>query len=268
MKVNVDENGRRSVQAEVEVPGTPEAVWHAVATGEGISSWFVPTVVDGQVGGTTTSSFGPGMDSAATITEWNPPHRFAAEGGDMGAGNPPIRTDWIVEPVDGERCIVRVVHSLSSDSDAWDPMLEQFAGGWLGFFRLLNLYLTHFSGQPCSAFQVMGVAPEPKEAAWASLVGPLGLSKISVGDRVTALEGAPAFSGVVAAKGPEEYAEDLVVRLETPAPGFANLFAMAMGGQVYLSIRFFLFGEEAPQAASQAEAIWQKWVAQTFPTEA
>ena len=46
MSVQHDADGRRSVQAEVEVPGTPEQVWQAIATGPGISSWFVPSEVD------------------------------------------------------------------------------------------------------------------------------------------------------------------------------------------------------------------------------
>src|SRR3712207_7585820 len=57
------ESGRRSVEAEVEVPGTPEEVWQAIATGPGISTWFVPTEVEERVGGTVTANFGPGMDS-------------------------------------------------------------------------------------------------------------------------------------------------------------------------------------------------------------
>ena len=43
MTVKKDASGHRSVQAEVEVPGTPEAVWRAIATGPDISAWFVPT---------------------------------------------------------------------------------------------------------------------------------------------------------------------------------------------------------------------------------
>ena len=43
MSVKKEASGRRSVQVEVEVPGTPEEVWQAIATGPGISSWFVPT---------------------------------------------------------------------------------------------------------------------------------------------------------------------------------------------------------------------------------
>ena len=47
MTVKKDSSGRRSVEAEIEVPGTPETVWTAIATGPGISSWFVPAEVDG-----------------------------------------------------------------------------------------------------------------------------------------------------------------------------------------------------------------------------
>ena len=42
MSVKKEASGRRSIQVEVEVPGTPEEVWQAIATGPGISSWFVP----------------------------------------------------------------------------------------------------------------------------------------------------------------------------------------------------------------------------------
>ena len=41
MSVKKEPSGRRSVQIEVELPGTPEEVWQAIATGPGISSWFV-----------------------------------------------------------------------------------------------------------------------------------------------------------------------------------------------------------------------------------
>ena len=69
MSVKKEANGRRSVQVEVEVPGTPEQVWQAIATGPGVGAWFVPTEVDGRIGGTVTHHFGGGMDSVATITE-------------------------------------------------------------------------------------------------------------------------------------------------------------------------------------------------------
>ena len=79
MSVKKEPSGRRSVQVEVEVPGTPEEVWRAIATGPGISSWFVPTRSDERQGGQMVCTFGPGMDCPATITSWDAPKRFAAE---------------------------------------------------------------------------------------------------------------------------------------------------------------------------------------------
>ena len=45
MSVKREPSGRRSIRVEVEVPGTPEQVWEAIATGPGGSSWFVPTEI-------------------------------------------------------------------------------------------------------------------------------------------------------------------------------------------------------------------------------
>ena len=113
MPVKKDANGQRSVESEAEVPGTPEEVWAAISTGPGVSSWFVPTTIEGREGGNITASFGPGMDSHAKITSWEPPRRFTAvnEGG-MGPGSPTMATEWTVEARSGGTCRVRVVHRL------------------------------------------------------------------------------------------------------------------------------------------------------------
>src|SRR5437867_6177057 len=118
MSVKKEASGRRSVQVEVEVPGTPEEVWQAIATGPGLSSWFVPTEVDerGGVPVAVRSNFGPGMDSLATVTVWDPPRRFAADSQDLGPNAPNVATEWIVETRSGGTCVVRVVHSLFASS--------------------------------------------------------------------------------------------------------------------------------------------------------
>lgn len=266
MPVKIEPSGRRSVQAETEVPGTPEEVWQAIASGPGISAWFVPSTLDGRVGGVTTSNFGPGMESLSTITEWEPPHRFVAESNeDMGPDGPTVATEWSVETRGGGTCVVRVVHSWFTSSDAWD---EQFVGhtyGWLAFFRVLRLYLANFSGQPNASFQVMGVAPEPKEEAWAALTGALGLTGAAVGQRVSTRAGAPALAGVVDWAGQPAWPEELLLRLDEPAPGIVHFGTHPMGGQIYLSVRVFLYGEGAAEAAARAEAAWQAWMAGQFP---
>lgn len=266
MPVRKDATGRRSVQVEVEVPGTPEQVWQAIATGPGITSWFVPSEVEEQVGGRAVSHFGPGMDSIAKITEWKPPHRFAAENlDDAGPNSPTVATEWIVEARSGSTCVVRVVHSWFSEEDDWDSFYEQAEHGWVAFFRILRLYLTHFQGLSGSVIQVMGVGPTPQSKAWEAFTGALGLVGAQVGQHVSTAANAPTLAGVVERAGQPEFPEELLLRLEKPNLGLAHLFALPMGGQIYLPVRLYLYGEQASQAVAREEPVWQAWVNDQFP---
>lgn len=266
MPVKKDASGRRYVQAEVEVPGTPEEVWQAIATGPGISSWFVPSEVEEREGGTAVSHFAPdsSMDSVATITEWDPPRRFAANTDELGPGASPVATEWIVEARSGGTCVVRVVHSWFASTDDWDSQFEGHEMGWAAFFRILHLYLTHFRGQTASSFQLMGFAPEPVSQAWDALTAPLGLAGVSEGQSVKSPDGAPRLSGRVEQAGPPEYPQ-LLLRLDEPAPGIAHFFAMPMGGQVCVPARIYLYGPQAPAVAARDEPQWQAWMSERFP---
>jgi hypothetical protein len=70
---------------------------------------------------------------------------------------------------------------------------------------------------------------------------------------------------VVERVGEEAYPEELLLRLDQPAPGLAHLFAMPMGGQVLLSMRFYLYGQRASAVAAEVEPSWQAWVERHFP---
>lgn len=132
MGVRVDANGRRSVTVEVEVAGSAEEVWRAIATGPGISSWFVPAEIDLDADDQPTRMvchFGPGMDSVATVTGWNAPESFAVESRDFVVGGPPVATVWSVEKGAGGPCVVRVEHGLFADSDEYDINLEGVEAG-------------------------------------------------------------------------------------------------------------------------------------------
>lgn len=264
MNVRVDDDGRRSVQAEVEVPGTPEEVWQAISTGPGISAWFVPSAVEERAGGRVTCSFGPGMDSESTITEWQPPHRFSADSRDnMGPGDPTIATEWIVEAQAGGTCIVRVVHSWFTEKDDWDGQFIGHAYGWLSFFRTLKLYLDQFSGQPSAPAQVMGVSQEPKEPAWASLMSQLGIDGPEVGSRVESSGSAPALAGKVAWAGQPAWPEELLIALDKPGHGIAHFVAHPMD-QTYLTLRFYFYGDNATEIANQTQTEWQSWIDERF----
>jgi hypothetical protein len=109
----------------------------------------------------------------------------------------------------------------------------------------------------------MGVAAEPASDAWNALTGPLGLTGAALGRQVSTPAGAPRLAGMVEHAGPPEYPE-LLVRLDEPAPGLAHLFALPMGGQVYLTIRFYLYGDQASAAAARTQPVWQAWVNEHF----
>jgi len=264
MSLKKEASGRRSVQAEVEVPGTPEQVWEVIATGPGVSSWFVPTQIEGREGGEVLASFGPDMDSAAKITVWDPPHRFVAESKDLGPEAPPVATEWIVEARSGGTCVVRVVNSLFASSDEWDDQLEGYESGWPAWFRVLRLYLTYFPDQSGASFRLTGFVPGTDEAAaWEALAGPLGLSGVAVGQRWRTDGGPTPLAGWIEGTG-DNGLHRTEIRLDEPAPGLIFLFAHLMGDKIYLAVNAFLYGDGAAAAAARLEPVWQTWMQERF----
>ena len=226
MSVKKEASGRRSVQVEVEVPGTPEEVWQAIATGPGISSWFVPTEFEERDGKPVAVklNFGPGMEPRCRGDGLGSAPDVRRGGRGLVRGSPPIATEWSVEARAGGVCVVRVVHSLFASTDDWDNQLEGTESGWPGFFRILRLYLTHFRGQRSALMQWMAPAAGTEAEAWETLTAALGLKGVSVGQRWTAPAGVPALGGVVEPVNQNPY--DALLRLDKPGPGVAALGAV------------------------------------------
>jgi uncharacterized protein YndB with AHSA1/START domain len=269
MPIRKERSGRRSVQVEVEVPGTPEQVWQAIGTGAGISSWFVPATLEERVGGKLVCSFGPGMDSTATITAWNPPHYSAAESRDLGASAanaPTLATEWFVEARAGGTCVVRVVHSLFASTDDWDTQLTDTESGWPTFFQVLRLVLTHFPGQACSAIHELSMPAGPESQVWDKLAGALGVAGGSVGQRCRATAGVPPMAGIIEQVGQGAHQHKVVLRLEEPAPGVGLFYSFPCGGPVMASIHLHLFGESARAVVARDAPLWRAWMDAQFPT--
>jgi uncharacterized protein YndB with AHSA1/START domain len=266
MSVKKEASGRRSVQVEVEVPGTPEEVWQAIATGPGISSWFVPTEFEMRDGKPVAVKldFGPGMESSSAVTAWDPPRRFAAEAPGWAPGSPIIADEWTVEARAGGTCIVRVVHSLFASTDDWDNQLEGTESGWPGFFRILRIYLTYFRGQRSAMMQWMAPAAGTEAEAWEALTAALGLKGASPGQRWTAPAGVPPLSGVVEHVSQSPY--NALVRLEKPGPGTAALGAVNFGGQSMVTLNFYSYGDQAATTVARETPLWQAWIEERFPT--
>ena len=265
MSVKKEPSGRRSIQVEVEVPGTPEEVWRAIATGPGISSWFVPTRSEEREGGEQVCNFGPGMDCPSKITTWQPPQRFVAEG-DMGPpGSPKVATEWSVEARAGGMCLVRVVHSLFASTDDWDNQLDGLEQGWPAYFRILRRYLESFKGMPSSAMQFVGFSSDPESEAWAKAGGELGLLEVAQGQQWSTPAGLPRMAGVVDSLGKGMHKSNVLLRLDTPAPGTAYIGAFSCGGMVMVCLSVYLYGDQAKAAALRDEPAWQTWIGERFP---
>jgi uncharacterized protein YndB with AHSA1/START domain len=265
MPVKKDASGRRSVEVETEVPGTPEEVWQAIASGPGISAWFVTTKLEEREGGAVVLDFGPGMESESVITAWDPPRRFVAENsGGMGPGSPTVADEWTVEAKSGGTCRVRVVHSWFASTDDWDNQYVAVEKGWPAFFRILGIYLTHFRGQPSDVIALMAMSAESKSAVWNKLLGSLGLARLAEGQRVETASGAPRLAGIVERVVDKEH-EELFIRLEQPTSGVAHFLPVVMGKQVYLSIRLYLYGAQARAVAAREAPVWQAWIDGLLP---
>lgn len=261
MSVDRSVPGRRSVRVEAEVPGTPEQVWQAIATGPGISSWFVPCKVDGRAGGALTLQWAPGMESTAKITTWEPPHRLVAEDR-WGPDAPLMATEWTVEARGGGACVVRVVHTMMTDSDDWNDHLESTETGWPLFFVVLRNYLRHFQGQPSASMVLMANTTGSPEQAFAALCQELGIAPAAPGKRArTTTKGAPAFAGVVESSGPTK----LLLRVDQPAPGVVAVGAHDCNGAVQCNLFAYLYGDRATAVAERERPLWSAWLQERFP---
>lgn len=268
MPIQSDSNGRRFIAVEAEVPGNPEDVWQAIATGAGITAWFVPSRIDERVGGEAVLDFGPGMEAKGVIQEWDPPRRMVVENKEaMGPGSPTVADEWTVEAKAGGTCRVRVVHSWFASTDEWDGQYKGVETGWPAFFRVLRQYLLHFRGQACTQVPLMTMSALPREAAWTHLTEAFGFAPAIVGQPLASTGDAPRLEAIVEHEALTPHSE-LVLRLQQPAPGLAHLMVMSMGKQAYVSVRLFLYGAGAPAAAARLEPEWHAWLDRVFPAGA
>lgn len=246
-----------SIELEIDVPGTPEEVWQAIATGPGITSWYVPHTVDEREGGTATARFGPGpdMEVPGRVAAWEPHHRIVFDGGD-GVGG--LAFEWLVEARDGGTCIVRLVNSGFGNGDEWDDQYDAMTEGWKMFLSNLRLHLTHFAGQAASTSMPGATWPGPADAAWAKLGGELGIpTETRAGDRLdVSLADGPALGGTVADVTPSR----ITLLLDDPAPGTALIAAESMGDVTQVSVWSYLYGAEARGIIDRDEPQWQSWL--------
>lgn len=254
-----DEPTPRTIDLSVEVTGTPEQVWTAIATGPGISSWFVPTTVEEREGGATTSVFGPGpeMTVPGRVTAWDPPHRVLFEGDE---GSETLAFEWLVEARDGGSCIVRLVNSGFGSGAEWDAQYDGMEQGWRLFLLNLQLHLAHFPGQAGRAMLPTAMWAGDRAAAWAAVTEALGIpDEPAAGERIATQGDAPTLAGTVVDCEP---GFRIRLLLDAPRPGTALIAAEGTGDTTGVSVWLYLYGKDAETVAARDEPRWAAWLAE------
>jgi uncharacterized protein YndB with AHSA1/START domain len=247
----------RELVKRVELDATPEQVWELIATGPGISTWFVPHEVEEREGGTVTARFGSGFDATGRVRAWEPGHRFAygaAEAPPEGAAD--YTFEFIVEGRDGGGTVLRFVQSGFLD-EGWEDEYSSYDTGWDLFFVNLRSYLEHFAGRPVGNVVTMGFTPGAAADVWPVLHRALGLAGHPVvGETVTlAPDGPPPISGVV------DVADGAFLGVRSTC-GLHRIGAEGDAGCGVSAYHYF-YGEPVDTEALTAE--WQRWLTGLFP---
>jgi uncharacterized protein YndB with AHSA1/START domain len=256
--------------AEIEVPASPEDVWAAIATGEGNAAWLFAAQIEPRVGGDVTLHRAPfGPDAAAIVTGWDPPRHFSYEEplpDRDGSGTTPLATEFLVEAQRGGSCVVRVVTSITGDSDGWEDVLEGATTGWRMSLRVLASYVANFAGLPAANLDVIvetGGLGSDRHSVFASLADHLGLgNQLGDGEKAAGrpfrtAAGAPAMAGEV------EYSDPgyLLLRTSDPCPGLIAISTLPMDG-VTLTVNVLgrLYGPDGPAVAERERDRWATWL--------
>ena len=225
------------ISREVELPGTPDAVFQAVATGEGNASWLFPS------------------EGGGTIVNADPPHRFTvrAEGPD-GWFN---QVDFRIE-AHGDGAILRYVHSGVFDAEGWDDQYDAVNSHTDFYLHTLGQYLAHFS--PRTATYVGGgpggiSGPEASMTpdAFTKLQAALGITNgAGTGDTVHLAHA--DVDGVI------DYRTDRFLGVRTDDALYRFFGRNAFGGPVGMSIHHFGDGVDADATGRS----WENWLASVY----
>jgi uncharacterized protein YndB with AHSA1/START domain len=246
----------------VEVPGTPEQVWEAIATANGISSWFLPADVEEREGGAIVLHMGE-TDLPGTITGWDPPRRLEyAESqwvpltGQVVDSITPMITEFLIEAQSSSTCVVRVDGSAFGTGAAWEQeFFDEVKEHWLPFFDNLRLYLTHFPGQRVTAMEVATDVPGAAGQVFSALLVALGAA--TIGKLVDTRDVTGQVERIGSPPGPHE----LLLRVTDPVPGFMNFMAHDKGtGSTMVALRGYLFSGDASGYIEREQQAWKAWL--------
>jgi uncharacterized protein YndB with AHSA1/START domain len=240
----------RTIDLSIEVPGTPEEVWTAIATGPGITSWFVPAELEERDGGEVRHDFGEMGSDTGRVVAWDAPRRLVLEGHASNGGV--LAFEWLVEAKGGDACVVRLVTSGFGPGEEWDGDFDGMSAGWLLFLENLRLHLTHFRGGRATTAVPLAMVAGDNARAWKELCGAFGVDpSLAAGDAVQVGPWAARVEHVTAAPAVRHCSF-----VFADGRGTGMLAAEGNGDQVVLSGYAYFYGDEAAASAEAWRAAW------------
>jgi uncharacterized protein YndB with AHSA1/START domain len=241
----------------IEIAGTPEQIWDAIATSEGISSWMMPTEIDPRPGGAVVFHMGPDGDSPGEVTAVESQRRivyqedWATLVGQAGAEVTPLVTEFLIEAHSGGTCTVRVTSSAFGTGADWEnEFFSEMESGWTPMLDNLRLYVELFPGQTAATMWIGATVSGSAEDAFDALRERLGVT--AVGDATSVL----GVEAVVERSIPRH----VLLRASVPVTGFLSFFGFGGDDGAGVNLIGHLFGEEAANYVEAESASWQGWL--------
>ncbi len=237
------------VHKEIAIGATPEQVWDAIASGPGLTSWFMPHEVEPGEGGVMRLRLGE-LVVESRITTWDPPRRLAFAGGTDEA---PSTFEFLVEARDGGSAVLRFVHHGVLGDD-WEAEYDGFGAGWDMYLYTLAQYVERFSGRPVAFVTAEGPAASADPAAWPALLAALGIDgEPSVGQRVR-LAGPEPVEGVV------DYVTPRFLGVRSTDSLYRFHGRASIGMVVAVGHHRYVEGVDVDKEG----AAWQEWLGRAF----
>jgi uncharacterized protein YndB with AHSA1/START domain len=240
------------LRKEITLDATPEQVWEAIATGPGIDAWFMGrNEVEPRAGGRTAMTIGPHTEEG-TVTAFDPPRRFAYQGGEPGNVGF-MAFEWLIEGRDDGTTVLRLVQSGILGDD-WETEYDALARGWDMYLHQLSQYLAHFRGRTATPVMAMAPGAADPDQVWTRLRQALGLSgPPTEGDKIRLTpEGLDPIEGVV----------DWVSTDSFGVRGDDALYRFIRGFDGSVAVGHHLYADDVD--AKEAEGAWQAWLSRQF----
>ena len=201
---------KRTYEQTLRVKASPEEVWDAIATAEGLERWFpIDARVTPGVGGTLFTSWRNEHQWTCPITIWEPPVRLRNLWCAADTPEPQqMGVDWFISR-EGNETVIRLVHFGIGFGGEWDQMYDGVSRGWEFELESLRRALDEHPGQGRQVvYTVVRLGDLPREEAWRRVFATGGLlapelSSLKEGQSFTSpLAGDLRLSGTVRRASP------------------------------------------------------------------